>query len=728
MADTATAQDQFEIAGRLIKSASMVGRRLKDQQVTRDLLTRSHDLDKLKTKFVSIRKALDTLAENPADGDANAVAGQWYCLVKGDWEKGLPLLAAGNNAELAKLAKRDLAQPAAPKQQVEVAEGWRALAEKEPPPAKSVVQARAAYWYNLALPKLTGLDKAGVEERLKAMTADAAATTRERRGKDPKNAGVPRPEIDIVFEKQGVVDRSGHTKPAVAGQLRSVAGPAGTVAAHFQSAMVDLGHCDVGTSPFTLEIVLRPDRSGSGFQQFAGWHRGGVNGALFLGREGERLHINYPTDSGRIQETKPLVRGTGAMAPPGAREGTGGGAHLCGRPAGPRLETRGRGFSHPGISPHDWQRERPRRGLLGRRVAAAPLSQCPDGTADSSPGRKLSGPQEMTTLHKTFVIAEMACSHEGDPALARTIIDAAGTAGADAIQFQIWRVADIMVPHHPDYRKNSRLQFSDQGWDELAAYVHRRYPDMQIIGCVQNRDIVELCESFPVAAYKLHSSDLSNPEIVTRVAETGRRIDLCVGASTLDEIETAIEWIRAASDAEIWLMYGLQLFPTQIDAAHLRYMKQLGRLFQLPVGYQDHCEGGSEAGFWLPAAAVGMGIRIVEKHITHDRSKKGIDHEAALNPDEFARFMTMVRQIDTAMGSARPRPFSKEELAYRKYCKKSLVASCGIAAGTVIAAEHLLPRRTPTLGLPPDQAGRLLGRTAKRPLARNELILEEDVA
>jgi sialic acid synthase SpsE len=329
---------------------------------------------------------------------------------------------------------------------------------------------------------------------------------------------------------------------------------------------------------------------------------------------------------------------------------------------------------------------------------------------------------------QTFVIAEMACSHEGDPALARTIIDAAGAAGADAIQFQIWRVRDIMVPHHPDYGKNSRLQLPDRVWSELAAYVHGRHPHMQIIGCVQNRDVVDLCESFPVAAYKLHSSDLSNPEIVKQVAQTGRRIDLCVGASTLGEIETAIEWIRGASSSEIWLMYGLQLFPTRIDVIHLRYMMQLHHLFQLPVGYQDHCDGGAEAGFWLPAAAIGMGVEIVEKHITHDRSKKGIDHESALNPDEFARFVTMVRQIDLAMGSARPRPFSPEELAYRKYCKKSLVASGDIPAGTVIAAEHLLPRRTPSLGLPPDEAGRLLGRKAKRPLAANELVREEDVA
>ena len=71
---------------------------------------------------------------------------------------------------------------------------------------------------------------------------------------------------------------------------------------------------------------------------------------------------------------------------------------------------------------------------------------------------------------------------------------------------------------------------------------------MQIIARAQNHYIVDFCESFHVAAYKLHSSDLSNPDIVKHMAGTGRRIDLSVGGSTLDEIETAIEWIRAASN------------------------------------------------------------------------------------------------------------------------------------------------------------------------------------
>ena len=327
-----------------------------------------------------------------------------------------------------------------------------------------------------------------------------------------------------------------------------------------------------------------------------------------------------------------------------------------------------------------------------------------------------------------FIIAEMACSHDGDPALACKIIDGAGQAGADAIQFQMWKVQRMMAPHHPEFDKVSQIELSREDWGGLAHYVREHYPAMEIVACVYERSSVDFGEEIGVDAYKLHSADLSNPYMVRYVAKTGKRIDLSVGVSTLDEIQTALEWIREVSDPDIWLMYGYQNFPTPTDEVHMRYMLKLKQLFELPVGYQDHSDGESEAAFWLPAAAYGMGVSILEKHITHDRSLKGIDHEAALNPDEFAQFVDMVRTIEGAMGVSVPKPFSDEELKYRKYAKKSLVAARDLPEGTTVADEDLTFMRAEDLGLPPDQGSRLIGKKVNRQIDRYHLIREEDVA
>ncbi|PYK70321.1 MAG: hypothetical protein DME42_12780 [Verrucomicrobia bacterium] len=301
----------------------------------------------------------------------------------------------------------------------------------------------------------------------------------------------------------------------------------------------------------------------------------------------------------------------------------------------------------------------------------------------------------------TYLIAEMACSHEGDPNLGRKIIEAAAAAQADAVQFQIWLAKDVMVPHHPDFEKLTCIQLSREAWTQLAQHARACRPQMQIIACVYERSSVDFAEDLEVDAYKVHAADLSNPLLMKYVAQTSKRIDLSVGASTLTEIQTAIDWIRETSTSNIWLMYGYQNFPTRTDDVHLDYMMKLRDLFELPVGYQDHSDAESGAAFWLPAAAVGMGADILEKHLTHDRSYKGIDHEAALNPDEFARFVAMVREIEAARGIPTPKPFSVDEQRYRKYSKKSI--------------------------LPPDRSDALIGRCTKRDITAYELIVEHDL-
>lgn len=334
----------------------------------------------------------------------------------------------------------------------------------------------------------------------------------------------------------------------------------------------------------------------------------------------------------------------------------------------------------------------------------------------------------MSSRAPTYIIAEMACSHEGDPDLARKIITGAAQAGADAIQFQIYSRAERVVPTHPDYDLLGRLELSHAQWSELAAFVREHQSGVQVIVCVYEPGSVDFAEHIGVDAYKVHAADLSNPHLIRYIASTGKRIDLSVGACTLDEIAKAVSWIRATSDSPIWLMYGLQNFPTPVYAVNLDYMMKLKELFELPIGYQDHSDADSKAAFWLPAAAVGLGVDILEKHITHDRTLRGVDHQAALNPDEFARFVFMVRQIEEARGSSLPKPFTAEELKYRKYAKKSIVAGRDISYGAKIGEADLKFMFAPDSGLPPDQADLLIGKTAKREVAAYDLLREDDFA
>ena len=330
-------------------------------------------------------------------------------------------------------------------------------------------------------------------------------------------------------------------------------------------------------------------------------------------------------------------------------------------------------------------------------------------------------------IDKPYIIAEMACSHEGQVALAKKIIDAAGGAGANAIQFQVWTADEVIVRHSPDYNKLKNIELKREEWVCLLNYTRDNWPNLSIIACVYDEESINFCEKIGVDAYKIHAADLSNPKVLSSVARTNKRIDLSIGAATLNEIDLAIKHLRSESDSTIWLMYGYQLFPTSVTSLNLEFMKKISNLYGLTVGYQDHCDADKAEAFWLPAAAFGMGVNVIEKHVTHDRSLKGLDHESALNPSEFKKFVSMINTINISRGSGSPREFNEDEKKYREYSRKSLVARHNLNQGSEVKNNDLIALRAPKLGLPPDSIAMIVGKKLNKDILVHDLVTIEDL-
>jgi hypothetical protein len=210
--DDAVAVDDFESAGRLGKLATTAARAAKDPQIVRNVIARIREVDRLKLHFASVKKAIDVLAENPDDAQANATVGQWHCFSKDDWEKGLPLLRKGGDEKLAGLATRDLASPADSKAQAALGDDWWELAEAEQGPVKSVFHTRAAHWYEQALPKLSGLEKTKVERRLETIAAASgvekqpAAASKVRGIVEPGNVALASNGTTVTGGAQSLLD------------------------------------------------------------------------------------------------------------------------------------------------------------------------------------------------------------------------------------------------------------------------------------------------------------------------------------------------------------------------------------------------------------------------------------------------------------------------------------------------------------------------------------------
>lgn len=167
--DDAIQDDQFEPARQLAELAAGAARVSRNVGAIRQAEAWARDVKEMAGGFAQLKPALAKLADRPEDPEANLAAGGFYCFTKGDWDKGLPLLARSGEEIMQSLARMDLAQPAEPEKMVELADLlWRA-SDKQTGLARGQIRLRAGRWYAQAMPELTGLTRAKAQKRLAEM-------------------------------------------------------------------------------------------------------------------------------------------------------------------------------------------------------------------------------------------------------------------------------------------------------------------------------------------------------------------------------------------------------------------------------------------------------------------------------------------------------------------------------------------------------------------------------
>ncbi len=327
-----------------------------------------------------------------------------------------------------------------------------------------------------------------------------------------------------------------------------------------------------------------------------------------------------------------------------------------------------------------------------------------------------------------YVVGEIACGHQGDFTQATKLIDAVADAGADAAQLQIFDPRANVAPGAPIFDLLQTISFTPRQWSDLAAHVRERKVHLSLF--VYDEPSLELGLSLSPDMLKLNSSELSNPALVVGAAESGLPFTLGTGASTLDEVGKAVSWIvEAGAGDRVILMHGVQNFPTTPDLAQISRIPLLKHAFGLPVMYADHTPGDDPLAQTIDMVALGMGACMVEKHLVLDRSQKGVDWQAALEPEEFARYVRNMRIGWSAIGDPAPKPFTNAEKRYRRFQKKSLVSARDLAAGNPLSAADFRYLRVQgeREGISPAEAIALAGWSLRRAISENEQILMTDL-
>jgi N,N'-diacetyllegionaminate synthase len=330
---------------------------------------------------------------------------------------------------------------------------------------------------------------------------------------------------------------------------------------------------------------------------------------------------------------------------------------------------------------------------------------------------------------RTLIIAEAGVNHNGDPALARKLIDLAAEAGADLVKFQTFsagrmvtrtaakaeyqnRTTDSKESQHEMLR---RLELTTEMHKELIAHCAAR--GIGFLSTGFDIESVDLLVGLGQDRFKIPSGEITNLPYLRHIGRMGKSVILSTGMAEMDEIQAAIDALEEAGTprANITILHCTTEYPTPAAEVNLRAMLSIQKAFGVEVGYSDHTRGIEVA-----IAAVALGASVIEKHFTLDRSLPGPDHQSSLEPEELKAMVAAIRNIEIALGDGIKHP-TPSEARNKPVARKSLVASQVIRAGEPFTAENLTTKR-PGTGISPMRWDEVVGRAASRDFMADELI------
>lgn len=329
------------------------------------------------------------------------------------------------------------------------------------------------------------------------------------------------------------------------------------------------------------------------------------------------------------------------------------------------------------------------------------------------------GDRELTGA--PLLVAEIGNNHEGDPGVARELVEAAAAAGADAVKTQVFRTEGIVRRRDAArFAQLERFRLSDAVHEELAELARAR--GLLFIATPLDLDSAAFLAP-QVDALKIASGDNDFIPLLDAVGAAGKPVLFSTGLSEMADVRATKQRLEVAGAApgEIAVLHCVTAYPIAVERANLAAIGALSAELGCVVGYSDHTVGIETA-----VAAAALGARIVEKHFTlrHDFSAFR-DHQLSADPADLMRLSAALRAVPGMLGEPGKRVL-EEEQALLAPVRRSIAAARDLPAGHVVALDDLVWLR-PRDGLEPGREAELVGRALARDVGDGESILLEDL-
>jgi len=299
---------------------------------------------------------------------------------------------------------------------------------------------------------------------------------------------------------------------------------------------------------------------------------------------------------------------------------------------------------------------------------------------------------------RCFIIAEIGVNHSGSVELAKEMIAAAKSAGADAVKFQTFTAEKLVGTGTPKVKyqesttdKNEShfdmiksLEFSYS--DHIPVLNYCNEMDVEFISTPYDIESAEFLVSIGVQVFKTASADIVDLSLQEFIAQHAQHAIVSTGMATLGEIEQVIEIYRK-NNCRLTLLHCVSNYPCSTESLNLNVINTLRNAFYCDIGFSDHAVG------FVPAVvAVSLGAKMVEKHFTLDKNMVGPDHKASSTPEEFKVLVDAIRVAEMSLGNP-VKSLQAEEIQMREVSRKSLFLVGDVDEGVALTKDHFVLKR-----------------------------------
>ena len=320
-------------------------------------------------------------------------------------------------------------------------------------------------------------------------------------------------------------------------------------------------------------------------------------------------------------------------------------------------------------------------------------------------------PSKTQSLNKTYIIAEIGVNHNGDIESALDLMRISARAGVDAVKFQKRSLSQIYTPQllkDPNsaewsfqYLLPQLKQLELSNADYLLIDKYAQELEIDLIITPFDLESAKFISRLSLAAIKIASADMTNWPLLQEVVKGELPLIISTGMWSGKQISDTAKFIKKKT-SNFALLHCQSTYPAPFESINLSYLNKLKNLAPV-VGYSGH-----ERGISVCLAALGMGAKIIEKHITLDRDQKGPDHRASLEPQEFETLVEEIRKVEKSIGSAK-KIVKTAEVLNREVFAKSLTANKNLPSGHLLTKQDII-LLSPGKGIPPSEIGKWLGK------------------